>query len=143
MNTNFFDLSKRKKRDVLSDLLADVSREGIISKKELCALNNLLESSSGKKTPASLRKQPTKIKRSSASGNKSQKAEKKITLYLSQEVYNSLDKAPITIRRLVPEELQSSISKSFLVNLSLEIILQELKAKEKKSKLVHKIMQKT
>ena len=143
MNTNFFDLSKRKKRDVLSDLLADVSREGIISKKELHALNNLIESSSEKKTPATLRKQPTKIKQSSAEGKKNQKPEKKITHYLSQGIYNNLNNAQITIRRLVPAELQSSISKSFLVNISLEIILQEFKDKGKKSKLVHKIMQKT
>jgi len=68
---------------------------------------------------------------------------KKGTLYLSREVYDNLNKAQITFRRRVPDDLQSSISKSFLMNLSLEIILQEFRAKGEKRKLMHNIMQKT
>jgi len=49
MNTNFFDLLKRKERDILSVLLADVSKEGIISKQELHARKNFLKNSSLKK----------------------------------------------------------------------------------------------
>ena len=67
---------------------------------------------------------------------------KKITHYLTLEVYDNLNKGQITFRRLVPEDLQSSISKSILMNLSLEIILQEFRAKGEKSKLMHNIMQK-
>ena len=42
MNSNFFDLSKRKKSDLLSNLLDDKEPEGIVSKKELQSLNKIL-----------------------------------------------------------------------------------------------------
>jgi hypothetical protein len=45
MNSNFFNLSKRKPRDILFELLADKQSEGIISKKELNAVNKLIEGS--------------------------------------------------------------------------------------------------
>lgn len=142
MNTNFFDLSKRKKRDLLFELLTDVSSEGIISKKEIYALNILIDKQSLKKATVTKNEQSKKIKKSTAE-KETQKTQKKATHYLSQEVYNNLDKAQVTIRTLVPEHLQSRISRSYIVNLSLDIILQEFKAKGKNSKLMHNIMQKT
>jgi len=142
MNTNFFDLSKRKKRDLLFELLTDLPREGIISKKELYALNRLIDNPSTKKAVVTKNKQLKKIKKPTAE-KEIQKTRKKATHYLSQEVYNKLDKAQITIRTLVPEHLQARISRSYIVNLSLNIILREFKAKGEKSKLMHNIMQKT
>ena len=142
MNTNFFDLSKRKKRDLLFELLTDVSREGIISKKEIYALNSLIDKPSPKKATVTKNEQLKKIKKSTAE-KETQKTQKKTTHYLSQEVYNNLNKTQITIRTLVPENLQSRISRSYIVDLSLNIILREFKAKGKNSKLMHNIMQKT
>ena len=95
LNTNFFDLSKRKKRDILSELLSDVSREGIISKKELFALNRLIENSPSKKPQATTDKESAGVGKSPA-GNGLQKT-KKSTFSLSLEVYIYLDKAQTTI----------------------------------------------
>ena len=122
MNTNFFDLSKRKERDILTALLADVSKECIISKQELHALKNFLKNFSLKKIPVTIKKQLKN--KSQHMQKKGARHLKKATHYLSREVYDNLNKAQTTFRRRVPEDLQSSISKSFLMNLSLEIILQ-------------------
>ena len=141
MKTIFFDLLKRKERDIHSVLLADVSKEGITNKQELHALKNFLKNSSLKKIPVTIKKQLKN--KSQHMLKKGARRLKKVTHYLSREVYDNLNKGQITFRRRVPEDLQSSISKSFLMNLSLEIILQEFRAKGEKHKLMHNIMQKT
>jgi hypothetical protein len=142
MNPNFFNLSKRKKHDVLSDLLLGKSSEGIISKKELNALNKLIKGQPAKKSPGKNKRQPVKTKKVVA-GKRSQKAPKKKTHYLSQEISENLDKTQMVIRSLVPENLQPRISKSHIVNQALAIILQEFEVKGKNSRLMHTIIQKT
>ena len=63
MNPFFLDLSKRKKRNVLFDLLAGKSTEGIISKKELNALNKVIEGPPSNTAPAKIKIQPAKTKK--------------------------------------------------------------------------------
>ncbi|KPK23138.1 MAG: hypothetical protein AMJ61_16220 [Desulfobacterales bacterium SG8_35_2] len=142
MNTNFFDLPKRKKRDLLFELLTDVSREGTISKKEFYVLNSLIDNPSTKKATVTKNKQLKTTEKYTAE-KEIHKTQIKATQYLSQEVYDNLDKAQIPFRTLVPEHLQSRISRSYIVNLSLNIILHEFKTKGKNIKLMHNIMQKT
>ena len=70
MNSNFFDLSKRKKRDLLTEFLGGKSPEGIVGKKELNAVNRLIaELPSGnasvknKKKRAKTKDSPTAVKK--------------------------------------------------------------------------------
>ncbi|UCD65846.1 MAG: hypothetical protein JSW69_07510 [Deltaproteobacteria bacterium] len=142
MNPNFFNLSKRKKRDVLTDLLLGKSSEGIISKKELNALNKLIEGQPAKKAPAKNKTKPVKTRKIAVS-KRPQKVKKKTTHYLSQEISENLDKVQMDIRSRLPENLQSGISKSHIVNQALAIILQEFEAKGKNSRLMQTIVQKT
>jgi hypothetical protein len=65
MNPIFFNLSTRKKRDLLSELLQDRSTEGIVSKKELIAVNRLIKGLSSDNAPIILKKRPV-IKTSAA-----------------------------------------------------------------------------
>jgi uncharacterized protein (UPF0297 family) len=60
MNQFFFNLSKRKKRDILSEVLVDKSPEGIVSKKELNAVNKIVEGSSLSGTPVLIKSKRAK-----------------------------------------------------------------------------------
>jgi len=137
MNSNFFNLSKRKKRDILSELLTGDTTVGIISKKELNALNKLIGDTP--KINSIDNKQPEKTKNISA-GEKKKATKKKTTHYLSEEVLENLDSAIKDIRSLLPENLRSKVSKSQIVNQALALLLKEFEVKGEKSKLVHNII---
>lgn len=139
MNSNYFDLSKRKKRDLLSELLVGASTEGIISKKELNALNNLIQSAPVNNKIVKNISQ-SDIKKVSAQRKKQKKAHKKTTCYLSEDVLKELDKAQISIQSLLPREFNSRITKSKVVNQALALMLEELKKNGKNSKLLHNIL---
>ena len=121
MNTSFFDLAKRNKMDILSELLSDFSREGIISKKEHFTRNRLIENSPSKKPQLTNEKKSAGAGKSPA-GKGLQKTKIKSTFSLSQEAYIDSGKAQKTIHSLVPENLQSKIFKSYIVNASLDIV---------------------
>ena len=143
MNHNFFNLSKSRKQDVLYDLLVGKTSEGIISKKELNALKRLVEGIPSKKSPPKNNNLPAKTKKVTFAEINTQKRKLKTTHYLSQEVSENLNMAQMTIRSLMPEDLQFKISKSEIVNQSLAMILQEFKIKGKNSRLMRNLMQKT
>jgi hypothetical protein len=139
MNSNFFNLTKRKKRDVLSELLADKSFEGLVSKKELNTLNKLISD-----TPhinSSHNKQTEKTKKTTL-GKKKRESKKKTTLYLSEEVFENLESATNEIRTIVPENLRARVSQSQIVNQALILILKEYEARGKNSMLFRSIIQK-
>ena len=139
MNPNFFNLSKRKKRDVLSELLTGEISEGMISKKELKALHKLIgHAPQINKTPD---KQPEKTKKI-AVRKKKKEAKRKTTHYLSEEIFENLDSVQKKIRSIVPENLKSKVSKSEIVNQALVLILKEFETKGEDSKLVRNIIQK-
>ena len=138
MNSNFFDLSKRRKSNILSDLLADKNSEGFISKKELNSLNKLIGETSRLNSSYSKPSPKTKL----AKVRKNPRAKKKKTThYLSKEVFDSLDSARNEIRTLVPDNLRSNITRSQIVDQALILILKDYKKKGKNSKLVRSIMQ--
>ena len=143
MNPNFFNLSKRKKRDLLTDLLVGKSTEGIISKKELNALNRLIEGGPVNNAPVKIPAEPQKTKIGTAAKNKSRKAKRKITCYLAPEITENLDKAQIAIRSQLPENLRSRVTKSEIINQALVVLLQEFAAKGKNSRLIRTIIQET
>ena len=97
MNSNFFDLSKRKKRDLLTELLVGSAIEGIISKKELNALNKVIQSAPAKNRTIKSNTQ-SGTKKVSAPRKKQKKAHTKTTFYLSENNIKKLDKAQSNIR---------------------------------------------
>ena len=139
MNSDCLNLSKRKKRDLLSELLAGTSTEGIVSKKELNALNKVIQSA-----PVIIRSvtdnSPVKSKINAAPGKKQKKSNIKTTCYLSEEIFKRLNTAQIEIQSLVPDHLRSRISKSHLVNQALAVMLAEFETKGKKSRLIQDIL---
>ena len=139
MNSNFFNLSKRKKRDVLFELLTDQPTEGVISKKELNALKKLIGDIPQIKLTHG--KQPEKTKKI-AVRKKKKEAKRKTTHYLSEEIFENLDSVQKKIRSIVPENLKSKVSKSEIVNQALVLILKEFETKGEDSKLVRNIIQK-
>lgn len=137
MNPNFFNLSKRKKRDLLAELLSGGSTAGIISKKELNALNKLIGDT--RQVNSINNKHPGKSK---FPGKKTEETKRKITHYVSAEILDRLDSAMKDIQSLLPDDSRSKISKSQIVNQALESTLKEFETKGNKSKLVRNILQK-
>ena len=137
MNSNFFDLSKRKKSDLFSDLLDDKVPEGIVSKKELHSLNEILGTTP--QISPGLKKQLKKTKKTT-SGKKKKEAKKEMTHDLSEDVYEKLDNVSKEIKTIVPEKLQTSVSRSQIVNDALTMILKDYKKRGKKSLLFRYIM---
>ena len=139
MNPNFFDLSKRKKRDVLLELLTGYPSEGMISKKELNSLHKLISDTSSLNSIHNKQREKTKKR---AVGKNKKETKKKPTHYLSEDVFENIESVNREIRALLPENLRSSLSDSQIINQALTLILNEFKAKGKKSNLVRNIIQK-
>ncbi len=139
MNTNFFNLSKRKKRDILSELLVGETSEGLVSKKELSALHKLIGNT--QQVNSIHKKLPDKTKKI-AVRKKKKEAKRKTTHYLSEEIFENLDSVQKKIRSIVPEKLRSKVSKSQIVNQALTLILKEFEARGENSRLVRNIIQK-
>ena len=139
MNPNFFNLSKRKKRDILSELLVGETSEGLVSKKELSALHKLIGNT--QQVNSIHKKLPDKTKKIVLRKKKKEK-NRKATHYLSEEVLKSLDSAIKEIRTGLPEKFRSNVSKSQIVDLALAEVLDEFENKGEKSRLVRNIIQK-
>ena len=140
MNPNFFDLARHKNRDILSELLSSKPQEGIISRKEIVAINTLIADipahcRNGKKAAP-----PPVIKKISGTVKKKKGAKRKTTYYLSEEIFANLERIQGDLRAIVPEETRTRISKSQIVNQALTMILQDFKAKGDESRLVRNIM---
>ena len=139
MNPNFFNLSKRKKRDILSEILVGETSEGLVSKKELSALHKLIGNT--QQVNSIHKKLPDKTKKIVLRKKKKEK-KRKATHYLSEEVLKSLDSAIKEIRTGLPEKFRSNVSKSQIVDLALAEVLDEFENKGEKSRLVRNIIQK-
>jgi hypothetical protein len=143
MNSNFFNLSKRKKRDLLLELLLGKDGEGIVSKKELNALHRLLDEHPAGRAPDKTKKRQSGTKKGISPHRSPKQKTIKTTHYLLPETVKNLTRAQEAIRSSLPEHMRSKISKSQIVDTSLSIILQEFSAKGKNSRLMRRITQKT
>lgn len=94
MNPNFFNLSRRKKRNILSELLLGKSNEGIISKKGLNAVHRLIAGMPSSKARIETNYQPAMTKNVTIAQKKPPTTKKKSPHYLSQDFSESLDRAP-------------------------------------------------
>ena len=139
MNPNFFNFSKRKKRDILPELLVGETSEGLVSKKELSALHKLIGNT--QQVNSIHKKLPDKTKKIVLRKKKKEK-KRKATHYLSEEVLKSLDSAIKEIQTGLPEKFRSNVSKSQIVDLALAEVLDEFENKGEKSRLVRNIIQK-
>lgn len=85
-----------------------------------------------------------KTAKADSKSNKSAKASKrqsaialdqKISVYLSEDGIDRLEGAWLTLRKAVPKEDRKRISKSLIIEHALEIVLEDLEAKDEKSKI--------
>jgi hypothetical protein len=145
MNPNFFNLSKRKKRDLLAELLIGKDREGMISKKELIALNRIIQESASTTAAVVAINSPVNksVKKIPVIGTKKRQKKKKTTFYLSQEILNNLNKAEKKIRAAGEKKNLSKISRSQIIDGALSLILEEFAAQGENSRLMRILLQET
>ncbi len=126
-----------KPKDLLGDILQD---SGELEFHGVEALNALIMDlgREGKNlvTPKKISKKGTGRTR------KKSIPKKKTTHYLLHEIFVDLDSARTSIRQLVPEGNCSKVTKSAIVNHSLQVALDEFEAKGVKSLLVKSFMPK-
>jgi len=142
MNTNFFNLTDRKKRDILSELLLGVSPEGIIGRKELLAVNRLIRGMSSFRAPGTAKNGRVAGEKASSPGMKGAKPKTGAICCLAPEIAENVDKVYMVIRSLAPPDARLPVTRSFIVNQALSESLQEFNTRGKDSRLVRSIMQK-
>jgi hypothetical protein len=115
---------KKKKQDVLKDILGSSQDDSVPGLEELSQLIHP-------------RGKPPSI----ASASKTTaRRKKKTTHYLSEEIFENLGEAKERIQDLIPGGERIRISKSGIVNSALKMILREFEAKGEKSLLVRHMM---
>jgi hypothetical protein len=67
-------------------------------------------------------------------------AKKKTTHYLSRETFEELSQAKRAIRKLVPKDIKTGVSKSLIVDSALKLLLDDFEAKGEESVLVRKVL---
>jgi hypothetical protein len=140
MNTNFFDL-KRRKRDILYELLTD-NRKGIISSKELNALTRLIGDTTKTKSESSKKQNKKADSKKNLQSKKPKNKKRKTTHYLAEDLYVDLDRAQKQIRSLVPEDIRKKVTKTQIISRALSLTLEEFASKGKTSKLVKHLINK-
>ena len=144
MNPIFFNLSKRKKRDLLYELLSGKTIEGIISKKELVALNRIIESSASPAAVGAMGSPKKKrVKKIPVNRGPKSCVKEKTTFCLSPEIIDNLKKAEIKIRTAAKRKNLSGISRSRIVDQALSLILQDFAERGENSRLMRVVPQET
>ncbi len=128
---------EHKGRDILQDIFNDTASDADTTP-AVMELNKLIENytkifSSG--PSASTSKQSANNKHLKPS-----RAKKKTTHYLSPDTSDALEGAKHAIRSLVSPELKRLVSKSRIVEMALQYVLDELSKKGPKSELVERIL---
>jgi len=76
------------------------------------------------------------VKTSKPSGESEKNLDQRLTLYLSEEAFDSLENAWLRLRKLAKSGDRKRISKSLIIEEALQIALEEFEAKGEKSRLV-------
>jgi len=76
------------------------------------------------------------VKASKPSGEAEKNLDQRLTLYLSEEAFDSLENAWLRLRKLAKSGDRKRISKSLIIEEALLIALEEFEAKGEKSRLV-------
>ena len=127
--------SEENTLDIMHQLLSGCGEEAVPASTELSALIEKYANSFTEPTTVSSPKQSSKRKRRQRSP-----LQKKSTHYLAHKTAASLDEAQEEIRELISPELKRLVSKSRIVDLALQHVLQELMEKGAESPLVQSIL---
>jgi len=130
-------------KDVLDELLSNSQVHGYVRQQELDELLEMIHNPFFNDTSLydySINLEPDK-KEPEKKKKRSRKSKRKTTYYLTENTFKDLGQAKMDIRKNVPEQYRSQISKTKIVNHALSMILQELQLKGKKSKIMQTILQ--
>ena len=130
-------------KDILEDLLTDSRVHGYIRQRELDDLLDVIDNPFFNDTSLydySINLEPDK-KEPQEKRKRSRQTKRKITHYLTEDNFEKLVRAKMDIRKHVPEQYRSQISKTKIVNQALRMILQEFQLNGEKSKIMQTILQ--
>jgi len=130
-------------KSIMAELLCDSKVYGYIRQKELDDLLNVIHNPFLNDTSLydySINLEPDK-KEPVRKKKRSRKTKRKTTHYLTEDTFEDLGQAKMDIRKHVPEQYRSQISKTKIVNQALTMILQEFQLKGEESKIMQTILQ--
>ena len=130
-------------KDILEELLTDSHVHGYIRQRELDDLLDVIDNPFFNDTSLydySINLEPDK-KEPQKKKKRSRQTKRKITHYLTEDTFEILVRAKMDIRKHVPEQYRSQISKTKIVNQALRMILQEFQLNGEKSKIMQTILQ--
>ncbi|MBE9521217.1 MAG: hypothetical protein IME97_08800 [Proteobacteria bacterium] len=130
-------------KDIMDELLSDSKVHGYIRQRELDDLLDVIHNPFLNDTSLydySINLEPDK-KEPGRKKKNSGKTKRKTTHYLTEETFKDLGRAKMDIRKHIPEQYRSQISKTKIVNQVLAMILQEFQLKGEKSKIMQTILQ--
>ena len=130
-------------KDILEELLTDSHVHGYIRQRELDDLLDVIDNPFFNDTSLydySINLEPDK-KEPQKKRKRSRQTKRKITHYLTEDTFENLVRAKMDIRKHVPEQYRSQISKTKIVNQALKMILQEFQLNGEKSKIMQTILQ--
>ena len=130
-------------KDIMDELLCDSKVHGYIRQKELDDLLDVIHNPFFNDTSLydySINLEPDK-KEPERKEKRSRESKRKTTHYLTEETFKNLGRAKMDIRKHIPEQYRSQISKTKIVNQALAMILQEFQLKGEKSKIMQTILQ--
>ena len=137
-------MSDVNNKDILNELLGNSQVHGYIRQKELDDLLEVIHNPFINDTSLydyNINLEPDK-KEPEKKNKRNRKTKRKTTYYLSNEVFESLDRIKKEMQSIVPENMRSSVSKTQIVNQALTLILKEFDKKGKNSSLVRNIIKK-
>ena len=130
-------------KNILEELLTDSHVHGYIRQRELDDLLDVIDNPFFNDTSLydySINLEPDK-KEPQKKKKRSRQTKRKITHYLTEDTFENLVRAKMDIRKHVPEQYRSQISKTKIVNQALRMILQEFQLNGEKSKIMQTILQ--
>ena len=130
-------------KNILNELLVNSQVHGYIRQQELDELLEVIHNPFFNNTSLydySINLEPDK-KEPEKKKQRSRKTKKKSTYYLTENTYKDLVRAEMDIRKHVPEQYRSQISKTKIVNQALSMILMDFQLKGKNSKIMQTILQ--
>ena len=130
--------NEKYNKGMLDELLSNSQVHGYVRQQELDKLLAVIHNPFFNDTALydySINLEPEKKKK------RSRKLKRKTTHYLTENTFKDLVRAKKDIRKHVPEQYRSQISKTKIVNQALSMILEDFQLKGKNSKIMQTILQ--
>jgi hypothetical protein len=141
--------SRKETPDVLGSLLGATSEDTAKEEKQNTSKTEyhntgIPESQNTIKTVKQQTRKPARQKASTPPERKEEAPGQKVkaTYYISEEAVEKLEDGWIQLRKLLPKEKRTSVSKSSIVEIALEMALADLEKKKKSSLLAKKLTKK-